>query len=220
MSALDLHDQTVVGRTLVIGGADAQFADKIYRCTLDRCVVDFRKSGWRGFIFTHNVFRDCEIRVRRPMKNIRWDAVFDSCRFVGQFFGCDFGPHPFELARQAERGDAFRPTIAGGSFVRARLRLCRFFETNVDAIQWPGWPTVLVVDPRAPEHAARLRELAASPDNTLDSRIILELLAGKDEEESFGRNISAVALDAELQKEPWPEAVWRRLIALPFVRAR
>ncbi|HEY8091493.1 MAG TPA: hypothetical protein VIF09_26695, partial [Polyangiaceae bacterium] len=60
---------------------------------------------------------------------------------------------------------------------------------------------------------------ALLPENTSSSMVYLEILAGKGHTEGFRERVSAITLDATLQKEPWPESLWRRLIALSFVRA-
>lgn len=73
------------------------------------------------------VFRGCTIRTKRPLTNFQFfDVVFDECRFIGRYPGCEFG----------FRSPGYEDTHARGyvrrcDFARAQLSLVTINSSEV-----------------------------------------------------------------------------------------
>lgn len=82
------------------------------------------------------VFRGCTIRTKRPLTNFQFfDVVFDECRFIGRYPGCEFG----------FRSPGYEDTHARGyvrrcDFARAQLSLVTINSSEVATLTLPPWP--------------------------------------------------------------------------------
>lgn len=140
-----ISDQSLEEKTIVMSEAEGD-CDTFVNSTLTCGTLKFAES--RGWSATGgSTFIDCEIIAVKRRKNTQFfDTRFIRCHFKGTFFGVDFG-HLENQAPPFERDEFGRAEHC--DFSQARLDGCRFFNTDISTLKFPGWPHVVIPDPHS-----------------------------------------------------------------------
>ncbi len=145
---------------------------------LTRCVVVSHATS-RNLVIVGARLEECTFETKTTLEDHRWcSAELISCRFVGRFFGCDFGAC-------AEPGEP-AGVIHGADFSQALIDGCQFFDCDLDSMVFAPWPTFMM---RSPQNAASDLLDVDWPGST---RFVMEAAAESPAE------VTAVVWNAEL----------------------
>jgi hypothetical protein len=140
-----LRDQTIELDSIVLESARVNYLGP--NLVLRQCKVLVRTAA-RSLVITRTSFLDCDIVVKKPLRNFSFcDARLERCVVAGTFFGCDFGRWVDDVGNS----DA---TVVSCDFSGAKLDACRFIDCDVDTLIFPLWPCFTILDP-----VRRCREL-------------------------------------------------------------
>lgn len=192
------------GKVLTLGATD--FADVIVEgARFIDCEFRMKRVTKTDFNFDATCI-DCDFHLPRRVANRYMDRpVLESCRFHGHFVGFDFGPKFLDKYLRPSQG-----SVHNCDFSDARLHLCAFYGTSLEAHSWPDWPHIYL---DYTEGAMWAHKLAAShvPEKL---KIIFGLHSDDPTKETRVRSeciVSVYLPDLEVD----PEALWPLIQDVP-----
>ncbi len=184
------------GRILTIGSGD--IVDSISGGAIFRDCEIRVLSATRQSLNFDATFIDCDIRLSKPLSNRQMARPkFVSCRFTGQFSGCEFGPKFGDSAGRVENCD----------FSGARLAVTEFFDCGIESVRWPDWPHIHIL---YGEDLSWTKELS---DESLP-RKLLSLIRLPRNESVTPRSVLSIHLPSE---DYDVESVWALVQDIPQV---